>query len=63
MRINKALTYTVPNTFDADALRRSRMAMRKNDGPDQMVFYASAMPPAPARISVILPVWRVFWPT
>ncbi|MFT9062981.1 MAG: glycosyltransferase [Acetobacter persici] len=29
MRINKPLTYTVPNTFDADALRRSRMAMRK----------------------------------
>ncbi|MFT8515645.1 MAG: glycosyltransferase [Acetobacter persici] len=29
MRINKPLTYTVPNTFDTDALRRSRMAMRK----------------------------------
>ncbi|KXV77104.1 glycosyl transferase [Acetobacter cerevisiae] len=29
MRINKPLTYTVPNTFDSDSLRRSRMAMRK----------------------------------
>lgn len=29
MRINKPLTYTVPNTFDAESLRRSRMALRK----------------------------------
>lgn len=29
MRINKSLTYTVPNTFDAESLHRSRMAMRK----------------------------------
>lgn len=39
MRINKPLTYTVPNTFDADALSRSRMAMRKKQiaGTDGLV--------------------------
>ncbi|GBR25423.1 glycosyltransferase [Acetobacter orleanensis NRIC 0473] len=39
MRINKPLTYTVPNTFDADSLRRSRMAMRKKQwlGSDGLV--------------------------
>ncbi|MCX2560550.1 glycosyltransferase [Acetobacter farinalis] len=39
MRINKPLTYTVPNTFDPETLRRSRMAMRKKQqiGPDGLV--------------------------